>query len=115
MPQHRVFDGNALIGRFDFAWPRNNPPVVLQAHGERYHANTEQWLRDMQQVSELNEIGWRVIQCSMSDVTRRPARLAQMIRRALAGYRGDGVYRDTHLRDPEVDSMAQRSARQRGL
>jgi hypothetical protein len=113
--QHRVFDGNALIGRFDFAWPSNNPPVVLQAHGERYHGNTAQWLRDMQQVSELNEIGWRVIQCSMSDVTKRPVRLAQMLRRALNGYRGDGVFRDDDLRDAEPDSMAVRSARSRGL
>lgn len=113
--QQRVFDGNALIGRFDFAWPANKPPVVLQAHGLRYHGNTEQWLRDMQQVSELNEIGWRVIQCSMTDVTKRPVRLAQMLRRALAGYRGDGGYRDDYLRDPEVDSMPERSARQRRL
>ncbi|MFT3841371.1 MAG: hypothetical protein QM723_30555 [Myxococcaceae bacterium] len=113
--QKRVFDGNALIGRFDFAWPDNEPPVVLQAHGQRYHGNTEQWLRDMQQASELNEIGWRVIQCSMSDVTKRQVRLAQMLRRALAGHRGDGVYRDDYLRDPEVDAMPERSARQKRL
>ena len=103
--QLEVFDGNAFVGKFDFAWPDNDPPVVLQAHGERYHGNTSQWRRDLQQASELNELGWRVIQCTMRDVEKRPLRLAQMLRRALEGYRGDGVYSDVHLRDPEVDSI----------
>lgn len=103
--QHEVFDGNAFIGRFDFAWPKNDPPVVLQAHGERYHGNSDRWRRDLQQASELNELGWRLIQCTKSDVEKRPARLAQMLRRALSGYRSDGVYLDDHLRDPETSSF----------
>jgi hypothetical protein len=81
-----VVDGAQFIARLDFAWPRNRPRVALLAHGAKYHGNTQRWRRDLEQVSALSGLNWRVVQTTTEEVERRPEQLVVNLRRALAGY-----------------------------
>ncbi len=81
-----VGDGGRYVAKLDFAWPTNVPRVALLAHGARFHGNTRQWARDLEQVSALSALNWRVVQTTWDEVTHRPERLVQNLRRALDGY-----------------------------
>ena len=81
-----VVEDGVHVANVDFAWPHNKPRVALMAHGNRYHANTWRWRRDLEQATQLTALGWRVLQCSMDDLTQRPAKLVLSVRRALAGF-----------------------------
>jgi len=92
---HMVFDGDVHVAKLDFAWPSNRPRVALMAHGARFHHNTDRWERDLDQMTVLNTIGWRVLQFSYRDVTRRPKVLLERVRRALSGYEASGEWDDS--------------------
>ncbi len=81
-----VVDGTQHVAKLDFAWPDNRPRVALMAHGAKFHGNTPRWIRDLEQTSELNGLGWRVVQTTWDEVTNRPERLVRKLRRALAGF-----------------------------
>ncbi len=81
-----VIDGGVHVAKLDFAWPDNRPRVALMAHGARWHGNTRRWQRDLQQVSQLAGLGWRVVQCSLEDLQQRPEELLLNLRRALDGF-----------------------------
>jgi len=87
-----VLEDGEHIAKIDFAWPKNKPRVALMAHGARWHSNTWRWKRDMQQASRLAGLGWRVIQCTSDDVTKRPEELLRNIRRALEGFEASAVH-----------------------
>jgi hypothetical protein len=57
-----VVDGAPFIAKLDFAWPTNSPRVALMAHGAKFHGNTQRWRRDLEQVSALSGLNWRVVQ-----------------------------------------------------
>ncbi len=81
-----VVEAGLHVAKLDFAWPTNRPQVALMAQSERWHANTRRWRRDLAQTTQLTALGWRVLQCTMEDVARRPDELARNLRRALEGF-----------------------------
>ncbi len=81
-----VVDGARFIARLDFAWPKNRPRVALLAHGAKFHGNTQRWRRDLEQVSALSGLNWRVVQTTAEEVACRPDQLVLNLWRALAGY-----------------------------
>ncbi len=80
-----VFEGTH-VAKLDFAWPSNDPPVALMAHGLRFHGNTARWRRDLEQVTELSSLGWRVVQCTHDEVEHGAGQLVERLLRALRGY-----------------------------
>jgi G:T-mismatch repair DNA endonuclease (very short patch repair protein) len=69
--QFRVFDGEGLVGRVDFAYPELK--IAIEYDG-LWHAEPGQFAKDRRRLNRLSAAGWRVIFVTAADL-RHPDRL----------------------------------------
>jgi G:T-mismatch repair DNA endonuclease (very short patch repair protein) len=78
--QFRVFDGEGLIGRVDFAYPESK--IAIEYDG-LWHAAAGQFAKDRGRLNRLQAAGWRVIFVTAADM-HDPDAIVRQIVRALA-------------------------------
>lgn len=69
--------------RLDYAWPAAR--VLVEVDGYESHAGLGAFCHDRERQNALVLAGWTVLRFTWDDVRRRPAHVAEQIRRALAG------------------------------
>ncbi len=80
--QYRIYDERGLVGTVDFAYP--DARLAIEADGYRWHSGRVRWDHDRGRRNRLTLLGWRVIHVTWTDLTRRPAATADLIRAALS-------------------------------
>ena len=73
-------DGS-FVARVDMAYPDQR--LILEYEGDHHRVDREQWHKDIRRQAQLEDLGWRVIRVTASDLTS-PAALIARILRALA-------------------------------
>ena len=76
-----VSDREGLVGRLDFAYPRQR--LAIEAIGLRYHSG-ERVLKDAERRNRLIVAGWRVLEFPWRDVVRRGRTVVARIGSALS-------------------------------
>jgi very-short-patch-repair endonuclease len=79
--QYSIRRGQKVVARVDLAYP--DIRLAIEADGYRYHGGPAEWRRDLARRNELTGLGWRVIQVTWEDVTRRPAAVIRQVRTAI--------------------------------
>jgi very-short-patch-repair endonuclease len=79
--QLRIAHRGRTVGRVDFVWEALR--VVVEVSGSLGHATPSERTKDAQRRNELQDLGWTVFEYTWSDVTRRPAFVADSLRRRL--------------------------------
>lgn len=79
--QHRVLEGGRFVARIDFAYPDSR--IAVEAISYRWHGGRRAWLRDEERRKELRELGWKVIEITLEDITHRGPQLEAEIAAAL--------------------------------
>lgn len=83
LPTHQ---GHCLAGRrgrldADFVWLPEK--VVLQSFGYEPPHQRKRWIRDWEQLEDLQEQGWRLLVTHLQEVEQRPQQLVDRLREAL--------------------------------
>jgi G:T-mismatch repair DNA endonuclease (very short patch repair protein) len=78
--QFRVFDGEGLVGRVDFAYPELK--IAIEYDG-LWHAEPGQFAKDRRRLNRLSAAGWRVVFVTAADL-RSPDRLVARLAVELA-------------------------------
>ncbi len=78
----------AFLGRADLAYP--DWRIAIEYEGD-HHRETEQFRRDVQRQTALEEEGWLVLRVTADDLFRHPQRLTRRILRAIASRRTTGT------------------------
>lgn len=76
-----LYAGGRFLARPDFSWPAQR--VALEYEGDHHRTDREQWQRDLERFSRMQEAGWLCLRASARDY-RRPARLLSQLLRVLA-------------------------------
>lgn len=69
--------------RLDYAWPAAR--LAVEVDGYKDHSGVDAFRQDRERQNVLVLLGWTVLRFTWADVQRYPARVAGLIRRALAG------------------------------
>jgi very-short-patch-repair endonuclease len=69
--------------RLDLAYPTLR--LGIEADGRRWHGGVADFERGRIRSNLLVHLGWRVLQFTWADVTRRPAQVAASVARELSG------------------------------
>jgi hypothetical protein len=80
--QHEVFapDG-AFVARLDLAYPRYR--LGIEYEGD-HHRSRRVYQQDLRRINALNACGWTVLRFGAADVYRKPRRVIEVVRTALA-------------------------------
>jgi very-short-patch-repair endonuclease len=70
-----------LIGVGDLVFPRQR--LVVEIDGRAHHVSPAQFQRDRERQNALVTAGWTVLRFTWADLTRRPGRVVQVVRRQL--------------------------------
>jgi very-short-patch-repair endonuclease len=62
-----------FIARIDFAYPDSR--IAIEAKSYRWHSGRSDWARDEDRLRNLRDIGWRVIEVTDEDISRRGPQL----------------------------------------
>lgn len=81
MREYKIWDGGEFIARVDFCYPE--AWLIIEADGFRWHSARRAWQRDRDRRNQLTVMGWRVIQVTWDDLTRRPDETIERIRALL--------------------------------
>lgn len=79
--QYPVRDGGRHVAVVDFAYPERR--LAIEAEGYRWHSGRPQWQHDLERGNRLTLLGWRVLRVTWADLTSRPDKVTEEIRRAL--------------------------------
>ena len=66
VPQYEVWDGDRLLARVDFAFPRKR--IAIEVDGYRWHSGRNRWRRDLDRLNRLIAAGWRVVHVTAEQV-----------------------------------------------
>lgn len=80
--QYKIFNGDRLVARVDFAWPEQK--VILEMDGYKYHSGHGQWEKDRARRNELTLMGWQVLHGTWRDAHSMPRQLLGRIAAALS-------------------------------
>ena len=77
--EHRIIDHNtkAIVSRADIAHPSEK--VAIFCDGAKYHAQADQWRKDMKQRRRLTLLGWRVIEFGGREILQNPSKCVAQI------------------------------------
>jgi very-short-patch-repair endonuclease len=78
--QYEVYDGFALVGRIDFAYPDRRLAIELDGLG----AHADRFQRDRTRQNGLVLMGWTVLRFTWADVVDRPEYVLAALTSALA-------------------------------
>jgi very-short-patch-repair endonuclease len=81
MREYKIWDGGEFVARVDFCFPEAK--LIIEADGFRWHSGRRAWQRDRERRNRLTAMGWRVIQATWDDLTRRPYETVERIRALL--------------------------------
>lgn len=76
-----IRDGGRFVARVDLLFRAHR--VIVEYQGDHHRTDRSQWRRDVARRSELESLGYAVIEVTQADL-RRPAMLVTLIRRVLA-------------------------------
>jgi very-short-patch-repair endonuclease len=82
-PQFKVIDGEVVVARLDFAYPKLK--IGIEADGYRWHGSPERWRRGLRRENRLRLLGWTLLRFSWEDVQDGPELVASQVREALMG------------------------------
>jgi very-short-patch-repair endonuclease len=82
MRQYEIRDGERLVGRADFAYPRVN--LAIEAYGRENHSTWTDLEHDLARQNEITVLGWRVLVVTWSRLHTQRAALMRTIAKALA-------------------------------
>jgi len=80
VPQFEVRRGGVLIGRVDFAYPKER--IVIELESFQYHSGRRAFDRGHRRFKELQAAGYLVLPFTSTDI-RRPKQVVATVRRAL--------------------------------
>lgn len=80
--QHQVWHAGRFVARVDAAVPELL--LAIEVDGFEHHSTPEAFQQDRTRQNALVALGWTVLRFTWNDVVRRPAHVAQVIRRAVA-------------------------------
>ena len=80
--QHEVWTAGRLVARVDAALPELK--LAVEIDGFEYHSSPEAFQQDRTRQNALVSLGWTVLRFTWSDIVRRPAHVAKVIREAIA-------------------------------
>ena len=81
MREYKIWDGGEFVARVDFCFPEGK--LIVEADGFRWHSGRRAWQRDRERRNQLTALGWRVIQATWDDLTRRPNETIEKVRSLL--------------------------------
>ena len=81
MREYKIWNGGEFVARVDFCFPEAK--LIIEADGFRWHSGRRAWQRDRERRNQLTAMGWRVIQATWDDLTRRPTETVEKIRALL--------------------------------
>ena len=81
MREFKIWDGGEFVARVDFCFPEGK--LIIEADGFRWHSGRRAWQRDRTRRNQLTAMGWRVIQATWDDLTRRPNETIEKVRALL--------------------------------
>jgi hypothetical protein len=82
MLQYRVWDGDTLIARLDFAYPVER--VAIEADGFRFHDGRTRFDDERARGNRLQSLGWNVLRITSAHVDEHPDEVVDWVRQALA-------------------------------
>ena len=80
--KHEVRHGGRLVARIDFAYPDRR--IAIEVDGFTSHSTPRALQADHDRQNALVALGWTVVRFTWSDVVRRPAKVAEVLRSLLA-------------------------------
>lgn len=81
MREYKIWNGGEFVARVDFCFPEAK--LIVEADGFRWHSARRAWQRDRERRNQLTAMGWKVIQATWDDLTRRPNETIERIRALL--------------------------------
>lgn len=83
-PNKNIYDSaGRFVARPDLVSVRYR--LILEYEGDHHRSDRQQWFKDIERVSQLEDAGWRVIRVTADDL-RHPARLIARIREHIARF-----------------------------
>ena len=79
--QYGITIGSTTSYRIDFCYP--DTKLAIEVLGWRFHAGKRAWERDLNRHNVLVESGWLILYFTWSDITKRPAFVAEQVARSL--------------------------------
>lgn len=98
--QLRIIDGQLIVARPDFLYPRYK--LIVEGHSKLWHTGWELEERDRIRHDRLVALGYRIIYVGWPDAVDNPQRTRDVVRRALMdrGWRPDGCQIPAHEKVP---------------
>jgi hypothetical protein len=80
--QHRVFDGDRILTRADFAYLARQPKVLIYVDGLKWHSEVRQRVLDNRITNRLQSLGYRALRFLGAQTQHEPERCVAEIRDA---------------------------------
>jgi len=80
-PQYRVYDGEIIVSRADFAYPERR--ILIELDGEHYHQDRATFQKDREKQNRLHTLGWTVYRFTWRQVIDTPEAVVAILTSAL--------------------------------
>lgn len=77
--QFRVRLPGGWLRRYDLVYPAHR--IAIETDGYRFHRFKADWQRDLDDINQLFEIGWRLLRFSWADLSERSDHVIDTVRR----------------------------------
>jgi hypothetical protein len=82
VPQYKVLDGERLLAKLDFAWPKEK--VAVEVDGFRYHSSPRARAHDARRDHMMGARGWLIIRITPAGLAEAPQAFLDNLRSYLA-------------------------------
>jgi hypothetical protein len=79
--QYRISDARSFVGQVDLAYPE--PRVAIEYEGD-HHREKDTFRKDIVRFNRLQAAGWAALRFTADDVFKRPQKIVDEVRRAIA-------------------------------
>lgn len=79
--QYRIYDGDQFLGQVDFCYP--DARLVIETDGRKWHVDDDAFQKSRDRRNAQVSRGWRILHVTWWDLTHRPEKVVEDIRRAL--------------------------------
>lgn len=84
--QFRIYDGRQFLGQVDFCYPAAR--LIIETDGRKWHVDDDAFQKSRDRRNAQTSRGWRILHVTWSDLTHRPQKLVEDLRRALCSDSG---------------------------